>query len=467
MQDPAIDECFRLLKLRRGADFVAVKQAYRRNLQKCHPDRFQNRVDLLPVAERKTKRLVQVYDVLERWYQSNGGVDPVSSTRAGGRTPDFAADWAPEEDEASPPFSRKVGIGLAAAVVAAVLGAFAWWSTSEPQVTVKPPPFKGVEPAVAPVAPGPAAARPPPQTALQPPAPKTTAALLTAMTAERDRVKSAWVQAYLNDSAARKLAAEKELIDALAQYDRDVRGNAAGIRDADAEIARQAGEWRKDSAAARERFAAQEQAAMEALRADYDAWLLARGNEAVATVQALRRRENSAIGVFSDTEDPRNIFEFWTAEEAGDPEINIAAKTGVEVRQPDERFFPHFRSNIFLYDPEGRTLVRMMESIVARHGALEKQLGERKAGDEVELANWDTAHPAGAPRLSGAQESAIAARDNADGRLSAAKARLAGAALAAGGPAANKAFDQSPIGLKWAERITAVTKSPGAAGGPH
>jgi hypothetical protein len=287
------------------------------------------------------------------------------------------------------------------------------------------------------------------------------------MVAERERVKAAWIQSYMQGVDARKRAAEMVLADAQAQYERDVQDKAPEISDAQAETARQAEEWRKHSAVAREHFSAQEKASLDTLKADYDAWLLVRGEDAVAAIKALRKRENSDIGVFSDTEDPRTIFEFWTAEEAGDPEINIAAKTGVEVRQPDERFFPHFRSNIFLYNPEGQTLVGMMESIVDRHGALERELKERKLADQSELANWDTIHPEGPPRLSSAQQSAIEGRDRATARLSAAQAHLAGAAFALSPSAASKAFELSPIGQRWAERISAMRKTPAAANDAH
>jgi hypothetical protein len=461
MQDPAIDECFRLLKLRRGSDFITVKQAYRRNLQKCHPDRFQNRADLLPVAERKTKRLVQVYEVLERWYQSNGGIDPVSPSPSDIPVEDFADDWA--EEPAPPPFSRKVGIGLAAAVVVTVLAAFAWWFTSEAPPRVSPISPKTSGSVVTPAVQAGQMALP----AAHPPAPETVTTALTAMVAEGERVKAAWIQNYMQVGDAGKRAAEMELAAAQAQFDSAVRDRASEIRDAEAETARQADQWRKDSVFEQQRFEAQKQASLETLKADYDAWLLARGEEAVAAIKALRKRENSEVGVFSDTEDPRNIFEFWTAEEAGDPEINIAAKTGVEVRQPDERFFPHFRSNIFLYNPEGQTLVGMMESIVDRHGALERGLKERKLSDEAELANWATSHPEGPPRLSSAQQSAIEGRDRATARLSAAQGRLAGAALALSPSAASKAFEQSPIGQRWAERISAMRKNPADANGPQ
>src|SRR5580693_4033055 len=134
MDEPSIEECFRLLKLRRGADLAAVKQAYRKNLYKCHPDRFQGKPDLLPIAERKTKRLVQVYGILEQWYQANGGTDVAAYPGAGGpgRDAPGAAD-APYEDEEFRAFYRRLTFWLTAAAIALPFAAFAWWLNSGPQ----------------------------------------------------------------------------------------------------------------------------------------------------------------------------------------------------------------------------------------------------------------------------------------------------------------------------------------------
>lgn len=456
MEEPAIDECFRLLKLRRGADFSAVKQAYRANLHKCHPDRFQGRADLLPLAERKTKRLVQVYGVMERWYQEHGGIDAVAPSGAAGTGPGpFGAPDEPWDADGVPPLPRRFGLVLAAAVVAAVLAAMAWMFGSKPGQAA--PPVKASGPAVA--------ATPdvthPPAPFAQPAPPDETKAKLAAMKAERDRDKSAWVLAYVRDGEAMQRAAEGELADARVEYDRDVRDRASEIKGAQDEAARQVERAARDSRMAQEAFARQEQGRQGALKVDYDTWLLARGTEAVAIIKALRQRENSAGGVFSDTEDPGKIFEFWTAEEAGGPEINIAAKTGVAVRQPDARFFPHFRSNIFLFDPEGQALVRMMESIVERHGALVQELGDRGLAEESELRNWDARHPAAPVRLSDAQESVMAGRARAIERLSRARARLEDARAALGPSKASDAFDKSPEGKKWSDRILALQRSLG------
>lgn len=456
MDDPPIDECFRLLKLRRGVDFAAVKQAYRKNLYKCHPDRFQGKPDLLPVAERKTKRLVQVYGILEQWYQANGGTDIASFPRNTGPQPSpYSAEDVPPEDEEFRAFYRRLTFWLTVAAIALPFAAFAWWFNLGRQPMDASALVYGDRP-VAPAAAENEAA--PHKADVQAPT-DANAASLTAMAAERDREKAAWVQAYNLGAEAEQRAAEKEMADAQTQYGRDVRDKAPQILDAENETARQADQAAKDSALARQAFARQEEETAEKLKRDYDSWLLARGREAVTTVKELRERENAEIGVFSDTEDPTRIFEFWTAEEAGGPEINIAAKTGVAVSQPDARFFPHFRSNIFLYNPEGQTLVHMMESIAARHASLTAELSERKSTDESALANWEVTHPAGPARLSSAVESVMKARDAAIGRLSQAKARLADAAQALDPSRANRAFDQSPKGKEWAERIRAMKKA--------
>jgi hypothetical protein len=300
---------------------------------------------------------------------------------------------------------------------------------------------------------------PPPRVAEPHPIPNAPGEALVAMAAERDREKAAWIADYMRNGVAERSAAEKELADAQSQYARDVQQKKSELADVEDEVARQAEQAARDSAAARKTFMSQEQERSAKLKLDYDAWLLARGREAVTIVKGLREREHAAIGVFSDTEAPDRIFEFWTAEEAGAPEINIAAKTGVTVQQPDARFFPHFRSNIFLYDPEGQILVHTMESIVERHSSLTAELDERKVADESELANWDARHPAGPVRLSGAQESALKARDAAIGRLSQAKLRIAESERALDPSRANDAFGQSPKGREWAERIRAAKKA--------
>jgi hypothetical protein len=470
MVEPSIPECFRLLKLRRGTDFADVKQAYRRNLNKCHPDLFQGRPELIPVAEQKTKRLVQVYGILERWYEENGGIDPVSP---GG---DAAHGSAPAQEES--PFAEKASsnafrLRVRQAAIVAVLvavGIYAWQSNSGTAEVYKP----ATAATAAPIAAEATAVVPTPNVQQQPgPLPSARAqsvsatAELDAMVAERDRVRSAWVAGFMHDRERERDAAKGEYSNAQDQYESYIRDHASEIKEAQDETTRQVDQAKRVSAAARDAFAKAEPVELEAMRHGFDNWLLDQGKQAVALVQEIRRRENSDLGVFSDTEDPTKIFEFWTAEEAGGPEVSIAAKTGVAVLQPDARFFPHFRSNIFLYNPEGQVLVRMMGSIVEKHDALLKDIGDKEASTEATLANWDDLHPIGTVQLSSSLRSVMDGRESAADRMARARIRLDGAALALNLSRANGAFALSPDGKKWTARIAAAQSALELAKGGH
>jgi hypothetical protein len=468
MMEPSIPECFRLLKLKRGTDFADVKQAYRRNLNKCHPDLFQGRPELIPVAEQKTKRLVQVYGILERWYEENGGIDPVSPGE------DAAHGSVPAEEES--PFAKKASSNTfrsrlqQAAVVAGLVavGIYAWQSHSGSAELYKPA-------TAATVATVPTAVVPTPNIQQQQPAPIAQArtqsmsatAVLDAMIAERDRVRAAWVAGFMHDRERERDAAKGEYSKAQDQYEGYIRDHASEIKEAQDETARQAEQAKKESAAARDALAKAEPVELDAMRHGFDDWLLDQGKQAVALVQEIRRRENSDLGVFSDTEDPTRIFEFWTAEEAGGPEVSIAAKTGVAVLQPDARFFPHFRSNIFLYNPEGQVLVRMMGSIVEKHDALLKDIADKKASTGATLANWDDNHPTRPVQLSSSLRSVMDARESAADRMARARTRLDGAALALNLSKANSAFALTPDGRKWAARIATAQSALELAKGGH
>lgn len=451
-----IDQCFRLLKLRRGADLATVKQAYRQNLYKCHPDRFQGRPDLLPVAERKTKRLIEVYGILEKWYEDHGGVDPGFPQQTAGRgqePPEPDLDDEPGRAEASGErVARwaKIG-GLVAA--AGSFAIFVWSFVNGPK------PVEPLRPAAAvPAAPVAAAATPPP--AADPSTER--AAQLSALLGARDKARVDWTRTYTEKWEAERAAALGELGEARAQYARDVTDRSARIGEAEGEQARRLEQARLASAARRQAYARDAEAARGALREAYDRWLLSRGGDAVALIRKIREREHTGVGVFSTTEDPAKIFAFWTADEAGGPEVNIAAKSGIAVRQPDSRYFPNFRSNIHLYEPEGGVLVAMMEEIVERHDELWRRIDAGRKEEESELARWDELHPATPEPLQGELAAVLAARDRARDRLSTAEARADRAARALA--EAGTAFDGSDRGREFAARIAAARREPGSQG---
>ena len=137
------------------------------------------------------------------------------------------------------------------------------------------------------------------------------------------------------------------------------------------------------------------------------------------------------------------------------------------VLQPDARFFPHFRSNIFLYNPEGQVLVRMMGSIVERHDALLKAIGDKEAAAEATLANWDVLHPMRPAQLSDSLQLVMNGREAAADHMAKERTRLDGAVLDANLSKANNAFAQSPDGKKWAARIAAAQAVLEQAKGAH
>jgi hypothetical protein len=278
------------------------------------------------------------------------------------------------------------------------------------------------------------------------------AAELSAVSRVGEKTRADWILAYRNAAESELGASRVEWNAAHAQYKRDVLDAAADIEKAESETARQTQKAKAESAAERTEFGQAGLKQLEDLKSDYDRWLLLQGTEAVDLVRKIREREHSPIGVFSDTEDPRRIFEFWTAEEAGGPEINIAAKTGVTVLQPDNRFFPHFRSNINLY-AEGKRLVRMMESIIERHRELLENLEAQRLANEARLARWDEAHLRNAVRLEETLARVLERRNLATDRLAKARARLERATLAVYPPNADKAFEQSGAGRESAARV--------------
>ena len=468
MVTPDIDLCFRLLKLPRGSDLAAVKQAYRKNLYKCHPDRFQNQPELLAAAERKTKLLVQVYGTLEKWYQDNSGRDPGSPSPWQAEGPGSQDDTEPDfDDEAGEPpggIPRWVRpLGVAAAVASFAI--FAWSFLSEPK---EARPKAGSRPPAIPT-PAPAAPQPPAAAAPAAGPPGGASAEVTALTAERDRVRAEWIRSYREGWTSIRAAARKELAEAQAQYDRDVTAQAAAIDQADRERERLFTLAVRESAARKEAYAQAARAAEAAVKRDYEQWLRSEGVEAVSLIQKIREREHSPVGVFSSTEDPAKILEFWTPEEAGSPEINIAAKTGVTVRQPNSRFFTHFRTNLNLYEPEGGVLVRMMEAIVDRRDQLEQKTSALRLGAESEMRGWDQRHPPVPEPLPENFARVLAQRESAVQRVTQARARIDKAELALNPQAADLAFKQSDKARELAERISAASRPTptGAAGSLH
>jgi hypothetical protein len=474
MAEPSLGECFRLLGLKRRSDFGTVKQAYRKILNTCHPDRFQNRPDLLPTAEQKAKRVIQAYGILEKWYESNGGTDPGPANGVSDDSTPIEEPYFGMEEEQPfgllrfyRPWMKFAGAGVLFGMLIATWEAYfspdaAPVAKAVPEVhapsampSVHEPAPSQVQSAAPSVKAGPASPKAANLDALRA-AVKARTEELKAVGDARDQNRDAWAKGYLKELEAGRAAAEAELSSARAQYKADVLDAAPAIADAEREEAKQKGLLQERSDAARLAFENQQANEAIALRSAYEQWLVDRGRDAVALIHAIHTRDNEVFSVFSNTEDPSKIFEFWTPKEAGSPEINIAAKTGVTVLQPNDRYFPHFRTNIFLYDAEGKQLVAMMESVIGRHDALEATLAEqRRTRDEI-LSHWDESHPLSAVTLPDAMAAVLARRDQAVERLSRAQAREEDARRTQESPSIESAYGQSGKGREWENRYLAA-----------
>jgi hypothetical protein len=108
-----------------------------------------------------------------------------------------------------------------------------------------------------------------------------------------------------------------------------------------------------------------------------------------------------------------------------------------------------------------------MGSIVEKHDALLKDIGDKEASTEATLANWDDLHPIGTVQLSSSLRSVMDGRESAADRMARARIRLDGAALALNLSRANGAFALSPDGKKWTARIAAAQSALELAKGGH
>ena len=471
MDEREINECFHFLKLRRGASFASVKQAYRKNLNKCHPDRFQDKPDLLPVAERKTKRLIEVYSALERWYMENGGSDPDSgpaSNDASARP--FEGAFSGENEDGDLPkgypswLKPAVGVALAACLCLAV-----WRYALQPGGGIAPAQVPEVEENYAATAPS---EGPPPAAPATPASPLPNAPTLAmarvladvgartadfnAVAAEAESAKRTWIRNFARSQDAERLAARDELARAQEQYSRDVLQKIPEIEAAQREESGLIARADSAAAAARDAYVKSEAQAQEVLKQAYESWVLEEGRVAVGLIRKIPERDDSKFEVFSDTDDPRKIFEFWTPGEAGAPEINIAAKTGITVLQPNDRFFPHFRSNIFLHEAESKALISMMESVVARHETVSKEIADRRLAEQASLARWNTDHPRGPLDLSASSAAVLGAGRAAVDRLAKARLREGRADSPFDAAQADAAFQQSDEGRAYAARVSAA-----------
>jgi hypothetical protein len=471
VEEDNIDECFRLLGLKRGAEFASVKQAYRELLKKCHPDRFQKRPQLLPQAERKTERLIRIYSTLEGWYERHGGVDPTStSNEEEKRRHPVEPPITPKEPEeaasqrTSPPRSPsqgptpssrgssyderrestthsgygKIAYGkIVAVLVIAVLSLLVWNAISQQRQNA-------------------AAAEAQRQTdARRRESLSDKQAVLDRTIKESVAIKEAWERAYVEAQHSAVASAEKALKDAESQYKTGVDKAAAEIAKAEKTQNDLNEKAKQDLANARADFLRKVQEEIDEPAKKYASFVRSKGRDAIALINKLANRDRWNFSAYADTDNPSKILQFWTPEEADWPENRVAAKAGIVLRA-NGYVFPHFRTNIYLYDAESKLLVRMMESVIEQNDAAFEQQQTRKAQSESEITLWDQNHPFMPAALPDDVKLVLDQRDAAVRRLETVRSQLKAARDSLTQENVDVAFTQSDKGVSFAQRIAAA-----------
>ena len=134
-------KCFQILGVSQGCTWEELRTAYRRQVQKHHPDRFHQQPDQQKIAKERMLELNKAFHVLEEFYKKNGYLpddvlkrSPTKSDqeRNPKQTRDNQTDTSSyTKSDIKPPkakqAARKTSWGLV--IITAVLGYYFFWST--------------------------------------------------------------------------------------------------------------------------------------------------------------------------------------------------------------------------------------------------------------------------------------------------------------------------------------------------
>ena len=65
-------KCYQIIGISRDCTWDELRSAYRRQIQKHHPDRFQQQPEQQLIAKERTLELNKAFDILEEYYRKNG-----------------------------------------------------------------------------------------------------------------------------------------------------------------------------------------------------------------------------------------------------------------------------------------------------------------------------------------------------------------------------------------------------------
>lgn len=131
-------ECYRILAAEPGCSWEELRTAYRRQVQKWHPDRYQQRPELAAEAEQRMLKVNAAFEQLAAHFERHGELPlkPPPPRRA--RGPAMSDDAYVPRRARSTDRGRSIGIWL----VLVTVGALAYYASrpsDEPADTLEPP----------------------------------------------------------------------------------------------------------------------------------------------------------------------------------------------------------------------------------------------------------------------------------------------------------------------------------------
>ena len=134
-------KCFQILGVSQGCTWEELRTAYRRQVQKHHPDRFHQRPDQQKIAKERMLELNKAFHVLEEFYKKNGYLPDEVLKRRSTKSDQKRNPEQSRTNQTDPRFytksdikppkvkqaTRKTSWGLI--IIIAVLGYYFFWST--------------------------------------------------------------------------------------------------------------------------------------------------------------------------------------------------------------------------------------------------------------------------------------------------------------------------------------------------
>jgi len=79
-QKYSFEECYQILKIKPDCSWSDLRKSYKSQIQKWHPDRFDDKSDKKTAANEKIKSLNIAYNHVSKYFKENGSLPPIIET---------------------------------------------------------------------------------------------------------------------------------------------------------------------------------------------------------------------------------------------------------------------------------------------------------------------------------------------------------------------------------------------------